>query len=229
MRYLWHNYWPWLPFAVIGFVAFSKKAIREKDSQRLFVLLWISAFFVIMSAVRFQTLRYILPIFPAMAILVAKTIGDWLSEERKEKSLPYMVGIIMALVLLINATVFETRRSSSLRTKTVAIKNLAPVVKLNTTPGEEILNYRLSPLKPRNTLMFYGERFIAHPISDPQELLAKMEEQPKSTGLTTFKEFEQLKNSFPGKFYLIQSKKKYAYFTLQKKRDNIRYDFSHAK
>lgn len=226
VRYLWHNYWPWLPFAVIGLAAFGKKAVREKDSQCLFILLWIAVFFVIMSAIRFQTLRYILPIFPAMAILVAKTIGDWLSEERREQFLPYMVGIIMALVLLINATVIETKRSSSLRTKSVAIKNLAPVVKLNTAPGEEIMNYRLSPLKPRNTLLFYGDRFIAKPVSDPQILRTKMLEQPKSTWLTTVKEFKQLKSSFPGTFYLIQSWGKYAYFTSQQNRDNVRYDFS---
>ncbi|MEE9258350.1 MAG: glycosyltransferase family 39 protein, partial [Nitrospinaceae bacterium] len=103
------NYWPWLPFAVIGLVKFAKKGFWKKEEVPLLIFLWAVIVLVVMSAAKTQTLRYILMIFPALALVTAKTFSEWLSEERRERCLPYMAGIILLTVLFVNATPFQVK------------------------------------------------------------------------------------------------------------------------
>jgi 4-amino-4-deoxy-L-arabinose transferase-like glycosyltransferase len=80
------NYWPWLPIALIGLFQFGKRAFLGKDIRYQLVFTWIVAIYLVMSTSTNQTLRYLFMIFPALAIVTAKTTGDWLQEGWKEKS-----------------------------------------------------------------------------------------------------------------------------------------------
>jgi 4-amino-4-deoxy-L-arabinose transferase-like glycosyltransferase len=221
------NYWPWLPIALIGLYQFGKRAFLEKDLRFQLLFIWVVFTFLVMSSSRNQTLRYLFMVFPALAIVSAKTVGDWVSEEVKEKSLPWMVGVVMATVLFVNATPLQVK--VTLSPNSVDVRQLAAVINLNTPPNQTLGNYRLTPHNPRNALLFYSDRFMDKPLGDPLKLLSRMEIQPGSTWLTSVHEFTKLRGNYPEQFYLIHATRKYAYFTSMKNRENIRYDFSEMK
>ena len=163
-------------------------------------------------------------IFPALAIINAKTVGDWIQEGTKEKSLPYIFGIVMGTVLFVNATPFQVK--VTLRPNSVEVRQLSAVIHLNTPPDQKVGSYRLSFHNPRNALLFYSDRYLDDPITDSLELLSRSDNQPESTWLTSSHEFQKLQQSHPDQFYLIQANRKYAYFTSVKNKKNIRYDYS---
>ena len=222
LRALLGNYWPWLPFAAAGMVLFGKRAVRDGDNRCLFIIIWITVIIGVMSISRAQVLRYILSAFPALAILTAKTISDWIPEKRKDTLIPYMTGMVMLFVLFVNASAIEFSRSVSFSQNSVSVRYLAPVIRLNTS--DNVGNYRLTAWNPRNAVIFYSDRFLSEPVQDAEELMRRLAESTTSTWLTTADEFEKLKEAFPGKFYLIEAYEKYAYFTAEQNKENIRYD-----
>jgi 4-amino-4-deoxy-L-arabinose transferase-like glycosyltransferase len=221
------NYWPWLPIALIGLYQFGKRSFLEKDIRFQLLFIWIIFPFLVMSSSRNQTLRYLFMIFPALAMVTAKTVGDWLDENLREKSLPYIVGIVMATVVFVNATPLQVK--VTLSPNSVDVRQLAAVINLNTPPDQKLGNYRLTLHNPRNALLFYSDRFMGEPVGDPLKLLGRIENQPESTWLTSVHEFKKLQQDYPEQFYLIQATRKYAYFTSLNNRENVRYDFSEMK
>jgi len=218
------NYWPWLPVALIGLWQFGRRAFMEKDIRYQLLFSWVVVVFLVMSTSRNQTLRYLFMIFPALAIINARTVGDWIQEGTKEKSLPYIFGIVMATVLFVNATPFQVK--VTLRPNSVEVRQLAAVINLNTPPDQKVGNYRLPTHNPRNALLFYSDRYLGDPVTDPLELLSRVDNQPESTWLASIHEFKKLHQDYPNQFYLIQANRKYVFFTSVKNKINIRYDFS---
>jgi 4-amino-4-deoxy-L-arabinose transferase-like glycosyltransferase len=218
------NYWPWLPVALVGLFQFGRRAFIEKDIHCQVLFSWVVVVFLVMSTSRNQTLRYLFMVFPALAIISAKTLADWLPERVREKSLPAVYGIVMATVLFVNATPLEMK--VTLSPNSVEVRQIAAVIHLNTPSGQKLGNYRLSTHNPRNALLFYSDRYLDDPIQDTQELLSRVDDRPESTWLTSSLEFQKLEQSHPDQFYLIQANRKYAYFTSIKNKENIRYDYS---
>lgn len=223
---LFKSYWPWIPFTVAAAFIFARKAIRGKNELCLFVLLWIGVNIAIVSMGRIQYLRYILPIYPALALMTAAVIGDWLTAARKEKLLPYMVASVMATALLVNATAVEIRSAASLSKNSVYERDLVPAIRGNTAPGEVVGNYKLRARHPRNAVYFYADRYISDPITDQEEFYKVFDENPGLTWLARLKEFRKLDEISPGRFYLIQANKGYAYFTSRTNETNVSHDFS---
>jgi len=218
------NYWPWLPVALIGLYQFGRRAFVEKDIRFLIVFSWVVVVFLVMSTSKIQTLRYLFMIFPALAIVTAKTVGDWIQEGTKEKSLPYIFGIVMATVIFVNATPFQVK--VTLRPNSVEVRQLAGVVNLNTPADQKVGNFRLTTHNPRNALLFYSDRYLDDPIADSLELLSRVDNQPESTWLASIHEFKKLQQGYPDQFYLIQANRKYVFFTSVRNKKNIRYDYS---
>src|SRR5262249_50160788 len=72
-------YWPWLPLMVVGMWAQTKKALKGRDSTGSLLAIWVLALIVPFSLAEFKWLRYLLPAFPAFAILSAITLNDWVA------------------------------------------------------------------------------------------------------------------------------------------------------
>ena len=221
------NYWPWFPFLVVGGFLFARRGVREKDVTAMFLVLWVVIPFVIMSTSRNQTLRYLFMIFPAMAMIVSHTIAGWLKDSHKEKVLPWMFGIMMATVLVVNVTPIQVK--VSLNYNSPAVRDIAPFVRMNTEPGERIFNYKFSQWNPTQALAFYSDRFLKYPVNDPEALFEKLKSNPDGTWLSSVSEFKKLEKDFPGKLYLIYGNQRFAYFTSMKNRENVVYDFSSMK
>jgi 4-amino-4-deoxy-L-arabinose transferase-like glycosyltransferase len=218
------NYWPWLPVTAVGVFLFAKRSFLEKDVHSMFLLLWVGIPFLIMSTSRNQTLRYLFMIFPALAMITSHTIARWLRETHKEKALPWMFGIMMATVLVVNVTPIQLK--VSLNYNSAEVRDIAPFIRMNTEPGEQILNYRLSQWNPTQALAFYSDRFLEYPVKNPETLIQKVNEDPKTTWLSSVPDFNNLEKDFPGELYLIYGNKKFVYFTSMKNRENVVYDFS---
>ena len=220
------NYWPWLPFTLIGLAQFGKHGFfKEKDRTTLLLFLWPALTFLVMSTSKNQTLRYLFLMFPALAIITAKTISDWLEPEKKDRALGIMAGVIAATILFVNTTPFQVKVTLAQSSKEV--RELAAVINLNTSKIQAIGNYRLTPSNPRLAMLFYSNRDIESAvIRDPEKLLMPLSSTPEKTWLSSIVEYRKLASQHPDKVYLIQANSKYAFFTSMKNRENIRYDFS---
>ncbi|MBU06101.1 MAG: hypothetical protein CL877_09170 [Dehalococcoidales bacterium] len=58
--------------------------------------------------------------------------------------------------------------------------------------------------------------------------MQKVNEDPKTTWLSSVSDFNNLEKDFPGELYLIYGNKRFAYFTSMQNRGNVVYDFSDA-
>ena len=219
------NYWPWLPFALAGLVKFGKHGFKDKNETALLLFLWPVLAFLVMSMTQNQVLRYLFMIFPALAIVTARTISTWMGTERKNQALVIMTGVIALTTLFVNATPFQAKVTLGQSTK--EIRELAAVINLNTPENQRIGNYRLQPYNPRLTALFYSNRLVELNVTySTNELIIAMVSSPRKTWLTSPNEFRKLSTKHPNKIYLIQANNKYAFFTSIKNRENIRYDFS---
>jgi 4-amino-4-deoxy-L-arabinose transferase-like glycosyltransferase len=220
------NYWPWLPVAVVGCWQFGKKGLEESSDRYLLVVLWVGIVLVVLSVSNAQYFRYALPMFPALAIIVSKTLSGWLLPDWKDKVLPWLVGGVMVTALFINVTPIEMKQAASLRRNSWEVRLLAPSIRLNTPEKAMLENYKLPLWNPRNAILFYSDRLLANPVNQPEKVMASFDNNPQTTWLSWMSEFRDLEKQFPGQLYLIQSQGPYAYFTSMQVREQIRYDFS---
>ena len=223
----WRNYWPWLPFTLIGLAQFGKQGFfKETDRTSLLLFLWPVLTFLVMSTSKNQTLRYLFMMFPALAIITAKTISGWLGPEKKNLSLGIMTGVIAVTILFVNATPFQVKVTLAQSSKEV--RELAAVINLNTPANQAIGNYRLTPSNPRLAMLFYSNRAMETSVTrDPEKLMMSLSSHPNKTWLSSLSEFRKLETQHP--VYLIQANNKYAFFTSMKNRENIKYDFSEMR
>jgi hypothetical protein len=221
----YRNYWPWLPIALIGLAQLGKRGFRQKDRVSLFLFLWPVLTFLVMSTGKNQVIRYLFMMFPALAIINAKTISEWMGPDKKNQALAIMVGVIATTILFVNVTSLRVKVSLDQQTKEV--REIAPIINLNTSKNERVGNYRLSPYNPRLTMLFYANRIVElSKISDPRKLITALSSSPRKLWLTTIWEFRKLTTQYPDNAYLIHANNKYAFFTSMENRRNVRYDFS---
>ncbi len=94
------GWFPWTGFlaAILVFGAWRLKSLREQP-VRLFMLCWIGMFIVFFSIARTQLPNYILPAFPAAAILMAHA---WLyaTQELKQRFMLYAAWTAFSISLL---------------------------------------------------------------------------------------------------------------------------------
>ncbi|MBU06086.1 MAG: phospholipid carrier-dependent glycosyltransferase [Dehalococcoidales bacterium] len=218
------NYWPWLPVTAAGVFLFAKRSFREKDVNSMFLFLWVSMPFLVMSTSRNQTLRYLFMIFPALAMITSHTIAGWLKEVHKEKTLPWMFGIVMATVLVVNVTPAQVK--VSLTYNSAGVRDIASLIHVNTPENQMVNFYKLTSWNPTHALMFYSNRFLGDLVKNPEDLFGRIKKDRRKTWLSSVSDFRDLEKDFPGRLYLIYANREFAYFTSQENRENVVYDFS---
>ncbi len=220
------NYWPWVPVTFIGLSLMARQNWVKRDSATLLLLIWVAVIIGGLSLATTKMLRYILPAFPALALVTAKTLADWLPQKRQLQAVPYMIAFLFVVVLLINATPWEIKQSKTLSPNSVDVRTLAPLIKQNTPANQEVMNFRLSQWNPRSVLMFYGDRMLSNPVREYANLIRHMQDRPDAVWLTSIEEYRTLEKQFPDLTLLILAQGKYASFTSRANRLNIRYDLS---
>jgi 4-amino-4-deoxy-L-arabinose transferase-like glycosyltransferase len=162
-EYLWmvaKSYWPWLPAMLAGMLW----VIRRRDRKLRILILWIAVVYVLCAITKSRVLRYMLPAYPAFAILSA--IGLlWLVPDRYLRNgLRVLTPVLSALVLAV--AVRPPVNWHAAETRPIALASTRA-----TAPGELITFYddgapRFDEL---NQLLWYGDRYFV-PVLEPGKL-----------------------------------------------------------
>jgi 4-amino-4-deoxy-L-arabinose transferase-like glycosyltransferase len=103
-EYAWmltKSYWPWLPAMLAGLVAI----LRERRRNLFLLLTWLGTVFLLCAVARSRVLRYMLPAYPAMAILSAIGLMKWIPRRIVEHAMDWLprfaVVVAISIVLLV--------------------------------------------------------------------------------------------------------------------------------
>jgi 4-amino-4-deoxy-L-arabinose transferase-like glycosyltransferase len=106
-EYAWmltKSYWPWLPAMLAGLAA----VVRQRRRPLFLLLCWAGAVFLLCAAARSRVLRYMLPAYPALAILSAIGLMKWIPRRVVERAMdwipPLAVVAAVSIVLLFPPT-----------------------------------------------------------------------------------------------------------------------------
>jgi 4-amino-4-deoxy-L-arabinose transferase-like glycosyltransferase len=166
-EYVWmisKSYWPWLPAMIAGIIF----VIRKKDRRFHILIPWIAVVYVLCAITKSRVLRYMLPAYPAFAILSALGLL-WLLPERQVRNGLRVLTPLLAIAVLaiairppVNLHAVDTRQMA--RASTAA-----------TEPGERITFYDDGAVRwdEMNEMQWYGERYFAE-VWDSAELPAAL-------------------------------------------------------
>ena len=154
------SYWPWLPAMIAGLIL----VVRRRDPKLRLLIPWVGVVYVLCAITKSRVLRYMLPAYPAFAILAA--IGLlWLVPVRYIRAglrvLTPLLAILVIVVAIrppVNWHAWETRPIAVASTRA-------------TPAGERITFY--DDGAPRydelNQLLWYGDRYFV-PVLEPGKL-----------------------------------------------------------
>jgi hypothetical protein len=153
-EYAWmlaKSYWPWLPAMIAGLVA----VIRGRDRRLWLLVLWVAVVFTLCAAARSRVLRYMLPAYPAFAILAALGLRKCVPERYLRVGLRVATPVL-ALGVAAVAAFPRTHLEAA------EIRPIAKAATAATAPGERVGFY--DDGQPRfdedNQLQWYGDRFL---------------------------------------------------------------------
>jgi 4-amino-4-deoxy-L-arabinose transferase-like glycosyltransferase len=167
-EYIWmvsKSYWPWLPAMIAGMVF----VIRKKDRKLRLLVLWAAVVYVLCAITKSRVLRYMLPAYPAFAML--SSIGLlWLAPERYVRNglrilTPALAILVLVIAIRPPVTLHAVDTQAIARASTAA-----------TSPGEQITFY--DDGAPRfdemNEMLWYGDRYFA-PVFEAGQLPGVLE------------------------------------------------------
>jgi len=197
-EYLWmvtKSYWPWLPFMITGAIV----AWRGRDRRLGLLLPWIVVVFVLCAVNRSRVLRYMLPAYPAFAILSAAGLLRLVREAYLKKCLqiatPLLATGVVALALFPPVTLHATETRPMALTATAA-----------TPPGERYVFYDKGD--PRfdesNQLLWYGGRQLVFPQTH-EEFLETLADPPSSVFVVDRTTYQTYLSSRPHRILLETS------------------------
>src|SRR5262249_7644098 len=181
--FLIKSYWPWLPLMVIGMWTQTRKAIKWRDSAGSLLVIWVLALIIPFSLAEFKWLRYILPAFPAFAILSAITLNDWIKPHRRRLFLKASYAVLCL-------TMVGMALNPKYRVRPEEMRRLAPVAESATIPERKILLYieRLHPYAHMYQIIWYADRYCEL-LANANEALAKLEREPNAAEIMDKKNF----------------------------------------
>ena len=166
-EYIWmisKSYWPWLPAMIAGIVF----VVRKKDRRFSILIPWIAVVYVLCAITKSRVLRYMLPAYPAFAILSA--IGLlWLLPERYVRNGLRVLTPLLAIAVLVIA-IRPPVNLHAVDTRPIALASTAA-----TEPGERITFYDDGAVRwdEMNEMLWYGDRYFAE-VWDSAELPAAL-------------------------------------------------------
>ena len=171
-EYAWmitKSYWPWLPFMIAGLVF----AIRRRDRKSRILILWVAVVYGLCAITKSRVLRYMLPAYPAFAILSAIGLLSLVPERYVRNGLRVLTPALAILVLVI--AIRPPVNFHAVDTRAIARASTAA-----TPPGQRITFY--DDGAPRwdemNEMLWYGDRYFDE-VWDSAQLPAALE-KPKT-------------------------------------------------
>jgi 4-amino-4-deoxy-L-arabinose transferase-like glycosyltransferase len=162
-EYIWmiaKSYWPWLPAMIAGMVF----VIRNKSRKLRILVVWVAVVYVLCAITKSRVLRYMLPAYPAFAILSAIGLLWMLPERTVRNGLRVLTPPLVVLVLVI--AIRPPVNLHAVDTRAIARASTAA-----TTPHELITFY--DDGAPRfdemNEMLWYGDRYFV-PVLESDKL-----------------------------------------------------------
>jgi 4-amino-4-deoxy-L-arabinose transferase-like glycosyltransferase len=176
-------YWPWLP-CLLGGWWLSARHLRQKRTdehsglsrESLWLLwLWIVVVVLPFSLIQHKVLRYILPAFPAFAIVSAFAVRRWWPERR------LVPGFAVACSLLGTSVLWMTF-SASHKLRATEIRPLATLVARITPTTQPILLYTNGTARwdYLHQMIWYTDH-RAQMLTDVSQTLAQLQQASGST------------------------------------------------
>jgi hypothetical protein len=179
-------YWPWLPFLAIGLVVEVRAAVSRRDSAAILVLLWVLFIIGPFSLADTKYARYLLPAFPALAILSAAGVRRVVSQARL--GIAFNVACLLLFLVAAGAVAFPSRERAA------DMRRLAPVAEAHSDPAERVLIYAGHDYE--NEFLWYSHRY-SELVTDMDELKDRLVEGEKITGIIDRASFEALLKQLP--------------------------------
>ncbi|HYL35648.1 MAG TPA: glycosyltransferase family 39 protein [Bryobacteraceae bacterium] len=95
IEYAWmlmKSYWPWLPAMLAGLVV----VVRGRRRPLFLLVCWVGTLFLLCAAARSRVLRYLLPAYPAFAILAAIGVLRWVRRDIVERAMDWVAPVAVA-------------------------------------------------------------------------------------------------------------------------------------
>jgi 4-amino-4-deoxy-L-arabinose transferase-like glycosyltransferase len=156
-KLLLRHYWPWLPLALFGLGGQVKALVRSRDAAAALLVIWVACALIPFSFAEAKALRYIMPIFPAFAILVAAPLSRWAASGRS--ALCVKLAYLLALAALLLAALFPKPRD-----RAEDMRSLAPIIDANSNPSRRVILYTYGELHHNymSQLVWYANRYCVH-------------------------------------------------------------------
>jgi 4-amino-4-deoxy-L-arabinose transferase-like glycosyltransferase len=184
-------YWPWLLFMVVGLAPQFRKAFRERNPAATLLLAWIAWVFIPFSLSSAKNLRYIMPLFPAFAILAAMPIYRWISAQRRKAWFCGFYVLGLAGVVYMHFFPGNLMRATDMR-------KLAPIVAAHCGPDQRVVLYTAGwrQWNYQSQLIWYANRNTEFHTSF-ESVLYRLEDYPPVAVMDkdSFHKFERLAES----------------------------------
>lgn len=168
-EYAWmlaKSYWPWLPATIAGLIA----VIRTRDRRLSLLTIWAGVVFLLCAAAKSRVLRYMLPAYPAFAILAAIGLERYVAERYLRRALAIATPVVAAGFVLL--AFFPRIDWHATETRPIALAATGAA-------SEPHLVGFYDDAQPRydeaNQIQWYGERDVIVILSR-EELLEEMRE-----------------------------------------------------
>ncbi len=156
--------WPWLPLEILGLV-WMLRGGRWKNENLFLLLLWIAAYLGVMSVMNSRVLWYIMPAFPALALVAAWVLDQLLNGQNKARAGKILMGIALVTVVLLNAFPIQLEQD---REKDVRM--LSPYVECFAGQGAQVVALREDYYDLNNALLFFSDHAAGPFLNDPKGL-----------------------------------------------------------
>ena len=185
-------YWPWLP-CLLGGVVLTMRGLRKTADEYLgfskealwLLLLWIVVVMLPFSLIQHKVLRYVLPAFPAFAILSALALRRWIPERR-------LAGCFAIACLCLGVAVLFVSFSASHRLRAVEMRHLAALADKATPPSHPILLYTSGPARwdYLHQIIWYTDR-RGQLLPDVAQTLCRLNHPAGNTAIVDRATYEQ--------------------------------------
>ncbi len=203
-------YFPWFPLMFYGLFLAVRKARQSRFSAPVETLLIIWFFVVLIpfSLAESKVLRYILPVFPAFAILSAYALTNLLSPKHLSK-------FSQAAVLLLALAAFVTVGFPNYLVRAGDMRSLAPITDAATAPNEKILLYTSGEYQwnYQTQLLWYGNRLCTM-IKDLREVENILSLNKQTVVIMDKPSFAEFTSQYKLKIRVIGESEKFICFRL---------------
>jgi 4-amino-4-deoxy-L-arabinose transferase-like glycosyltransferase len=101
------HFFPWVGAAIISVIYFFKLYGQEKRQIDLLLIIWVLLTFLVVNGSRTKLYWYVLPLYPVLAIMIAKTMDDFVRDSNYLNKSAIYLGLFIILTYHFDQGVFR--------------------------------------------------------------------------------------------------------------------------